>query len=55
MELPSHREADDSARHHEASPAAIWATKIVIVLVAAILVTIVLLHLIGVVGPTAHS
>lgn len=55
MELPSHPEADDSAGHQEASTAATWATKAVIVLLAAILVVIVLLHLTGVVGPTAHG
>ncbi|MGH9133720.1 MAG: hypothetical protein ACRDZZ_07270 [Ilumatobacteraceae bacterium] len=52
--VPAHPEADDSdpaARRSGMS----WTTVVTLVLLGALLVTIVVLHLTGVVGPAGHG
>jgi hypothetical protein len=50
MELPSHPEADDQAP----APSSRTGTIVVLVVVGALIAVMVILHLTGVVGPTAH-
>jgi hypothetical protein len=52
MELPSHPEANEPADREPATTS--WAAIALVVLVIALLAVIVLLHLTGVVGPSAH-
>jgi hypothetical protein len=54
MELPSHPEADDGIPDRQSSSNTRWATVLVVAVVVTLLVVIVVLHLTGVVGPTAH-
>ena len=55
MDLPSHPEADDTTPDRAPAKTISWATVLVITVVAGLLAVIVILHLTGVVGPTAHG
>ena len=50
MELPSYPEAD----HEEPAPSGRAATIAVVVVVGALIAVMVILHLTGIVGPSAH-
>ncbi|MGH9244303.1 MAG: hypothetical protein ACRD29_08290 [Acidimicrobiales bacterium] len=54
MDLPSHPEADDTGAEREPAPTVRWGTVVVVAVVAALLAVIVILHITGLVGPTAH-
>lgn len=54
MQLPSHPEADDSTPDQTPATTARWGTVVVVALLVALLALFVILHLTGVVGPTAH-
>lgn len=55
MEVPSHPEADDTTPERVPTNTVSWATVLVIAVAACLLAVIVILHLTGVVGPTAHG
>lgn len=50
MELPSHPERDDD---QESATSINWATVLIVSIVFALVATVVVLHLTGVVGPAA--
>ena len=50
MELPSHPERDDD---QESATSIDWATVLIVSIVLALIATVVILHLTGVVGPAA--
>ncbi len=54
MELPSHPDTDDSAPDQTPATTISWRTMLGIAVVAIVVAVIVILHLTGVVGPTAH-
>lgn len=54
MDLPSHPEANDDVPDHEPASTPSRATVVVFAVVVALVALIVILHLTGLVGPTAH-
>ena len=54
MELPSHRETDDTTSDQEPATRMEWGTLLGFAVVAILVVVMVMLHLTGVVGPRAH-
>ncbi|MGH9211252.1 MAG: hypothetical protein ACRD2C_11295 [Acidimicrobiales bacterium] len=54
MDLPSHPETDDADAHQRSTRPVSRATWIAVAVVAALLAVMVILHLVGVVGPNAH-
>jgi hypothetical protein len=54
MDLPSHPEADDTGADQEHATTRSWGGVVVFAIVVALIVVILILHLTGVVGPTAH-
>jgi hypothetical protein len=54
MELPSHREADDTGPDQHPATTPSWSVVLGIAIVAVLLAVIVILHLTGAIGPGAH-
>lgn len=53
-ELPSHPEADEPAPAREPGSASSWASMLLVGIVVALVATLVILHLTGVVGPAGN-
>lgn len=54
MELPSHRESEDTCADQEPAATAGWGGRLVVAVAVALFAVVVILHLTGVVGPGAQ-